>query len=345
MLAVLVVGALVAVIILNRHILLKSFHTIANLDWVWVLPALVFELLSLTAFGVSRVILLRAKRDRVTLGEVMAITYAGNALSMAVPFAGAQLAAVFSYRQLRRHGLGPAITSWALAVSAIVSSTALAIILVVGALVGGAAAATAFGFIAAALFALPGLIAIMGLRSPTARAWLLRLVGRMMRPVRRYVKAAWTDPDALGSFLDRLASISLQWQGYAKVFILAMLNWLFDCACLACSIKATGQPIPWQALLLVYGAGAAVGSSGITPGGFALVEVAIAASLTATGMTASAALAAAITYRLMSFWLLLIGGGISLIVLTRQGDKTLADQAAAAEREDMTSGQGARKTG
>ncbi len=72
----------------------------------------------------------------------MAITYAGNALSMSVPFAGAQLAAVFSYQQFRRRGLDPALTGWALGISAIASSSALAIILVAGALAGGAPLAT-----------------------------------------------------------------------------------------------------------------------------------------------------------------------------------------------------------
>jgi len=77
------------------------------------------------------------------------------------------------------------------------------------------------------------------------------------------------------------------------VFALALVNWLGDCGCLACSILATAQPVPWHGLLLAYGAGAAVGSSGLSPGGFALVEIALTAALTAAGMTASAALAAA----------------------------------------------------
>ena len=88
---------------------------------------------------------------------------------------------------------------------------------------------------------------------------------------------------------------------------------------------ATDQPVPWHGLLLAYGAGAAVGSSGLSPGGFALVEIALTAALTAAGMTASAALAASIAYRLISFWLILIGGGVSLIVLARRGGPVAED--------------------
>ena len=316
--AVIAAGGLAAIIITNEHILLQSLHTLAHLSWWWVVAALAAEAVSLTAFGISRVILLRAEGDRATLGTVMSITYAGNALSMAVPFAGAQLAAVFSYRQLRGRGLGPAITSWALAVSAIVSSAALALVLLVGAFVGGQPAATVAGLLGAAVFLVPGVTVLLGLRYRAARAWIQRLAARLLRPLHRRFGRPWMDPAALEEFLDRVASISLPGTRYAQVFALALLNWLADCGCLACSILATGQPVPWHGLLLAYGAGAAVGSSGLSPGGFALVEIALTATLTAAGMTASAALAASIAYRLISFWLILLGGGVSLIALSRR---------------------------
>src|SRR5207245_363081 len=81
--------------------------------------------------------------------------YASNALSMTVPFAGAQLAVVFSYRQFRRRGLGQAITGWALAVSAILSMSALAVVIIAGSIASGASVATAVGFAGAALLILP----------------------------------------------------------------------------------------------------------------------------------------------------------------------------------------------
>jgi putative heme transporter len=318
--AVIAAAGLAAIIITNEHILLKSLHTLAHLNWWWVLAALVAEAISLTAFGISRVILLRAEGDQAaTLGTVMSITYAGNALSMAVPFAGAQLAAVFSYKRFRGRGLGSAITSWALAVSAIVSSAALALVLLVGAFLGGQPAATVAGLVGAAVFLIPGVTVLLALRYRAARAWIHRTLAVLLRPLHRRWGKSWMDPAALEEFLDRVASISLPGTRYAQVFALALVNWLADCGCLACSILATGQAVPWNGLLLAYGAGAAVGSSGLSPGGFALVEIALTAALTAAGMTASAALAASIAYRLISFWLILIGGGVSLIVLARRG--------------------------
>ncbi|HWG03168.1 MAG TPA: hypothetical protein VG164_15145 [Trebonia sp.] len=56
----------------------------------------------------------------------MGITYASNALSQSIPFAGTELAVVYSYRQFRRRGLDAPTTSWGLTVSWICSAGALA---------------------------------------------------------------------------------------------------------------------------------------------------------------------------------------------------------------------------
>ena len=315
--AVLAAGAMAWVIVANRHTLAESFSSLGQLDFRWFALAIVCEGVSLTAFGLSRRRLLRADGHQASFASVMAITYAGNALSMSVPFAGAQLAAVFSYQQFRRRGLDPALTGWALGISAIASSSALAIILIAGALTGGAPLATLAGLAGAAVFALPAVTVLLALRYPRARAVANKVLAYVIRLAGRVFRKPGIDPAALDEFLTRLASISLRWPRYAEVFGLAALNWLADCACLACAIRATGEPIPWRGLVLAYGAGAAAGSTGVTPGGFGLVELALTAALVAAGLTTSRALTAVLAYRLINFWLILLGGGIAMIVLSR----------------------------
>src|SRR3974377_737751 len=83
---------------------------------------------------------------------------------------------------------------------------------------------------------------------------------------------------------------------YPGVLGSAGATWLFDCACLACAIKATGQPVPWHGLLLAYGAGALAGSTGVTPGGFLIVEAALPAALAATGMAPGRGLGAGLAH-------------------------------------------------
>ena len=316
--AVLAVAAVVAGIVLGRHTLAESLQKLTGLDWTWFVAATACECISLAAFGLSRRRLLRADGNDAGFASVMAITYASNALSMTVPFAGAQLAVVFSYRQFRRRGLGQAITGWALAVSAILSMSALALVLIAGSIASGASVATAVGFAGAALLILPAVAILVALRSQRLRrmlsaalAWLITVAWRLVR--RPPGKAA----DALEDILDRVASIRMSWPRYAEVFGLALVNWLGDCACLACAIRAAGQPVPWSGLLLAYAAGAAVGSTGLTPGGFALVEATLTAALVAAGMSTSAALTSVLAYRLINFWMILIGGWTAMIVLTR----------------------------
>ena len=315
--AVFAVAVLITVIVVDRHTLAESLSAIGGLDLRWFALAIVCECLSLTAFGLSRRRLLRADGHKAAFGSVMAITYAGNAVSMSIPFAGAQLAAVFSYQQFRRRGLDPALTGWALGVSAIASSSALALVLVVGALAGGAPLATAAGFLGAAIFALPAITVILALRYPRARVVANRVLSWAVHLVRRIFRKPGIDPAALDELLQRLATIRLGWLSYAEVFALAVANWLFDCACLACAIRATGQPVPWHGLLLAYGAGAVAGSTGVTPGGFLIVEAALTAALAAAGMSAGPALGAVLAYRLVNFGMILLGGGVALIVLTR----------------------------
>ena len=318
MLAVLAIAVLVSVIVVERHTLAESLHVLARLDWAWFLLAFASEVISLSSFGLSRMLLMRVNGRPTTLRSVMAVTYAANALSISVPFAGAELAMVFSYRQFRRHGVDAATTGWTLAVSAIFSTSALALLLVTGAIADSASLATAAGFLGAFVFIVPGAAVLLALRYQNIRQLLHRLVAGLVSLSRRVFGVPAQGVDGLDEFLDRVASLRLPWFRYAEVFGLALLNWAADCGALACAIRATGQPVPWHNLLLVYGAGAAVGSTGITPGGFALVELALTAALTAAGLRRSPALAAVLAYRLVNFWLVLICGWILMAVLAHR---------------------------
>jgi hypothetical protein len=318
MLAALAVVVLVSVIVVERHTLAESLHVLAHLNWAWFLLAVASEVVSLASFGFSRKLLLQVNGRPASFSSVMAITYAANALSISVPFAGAELAMVFSYRQFRRHGVDAATTGWMLAMSAIFSTSALALLLAIGALAGSASLASAAGFLGAFVFIVPGVAVLLALRFETVRRLLHRLIAALVGLSRRVLGVPAHGVDGLDEFLDRVASLRLPWPRYAEVFGLAVLNWTADCGALACAIKATGQPVPWHSLLLVYGAGAAVGSTGITPGGFALVELALTAALTAAGLHRSTALAAVLAYRLVNFWLILIAGWILMAVLANR---------------------------
>lgn len=316
LLALLPVAVLAVIIAIYRHTLGQSLHVLGRANPAWLLLALAAEAVSLTTFGLSRRRLLRANGHRISLRSVMAITYAGNALSTSVPLAGTELAVVYSYRQFRQAGVNAATTSWSLTVSWICSTSALALLVVGGAVAGGAAAASAAGFAGATLYLLPGAGVLLALRFDRVRGVLHTVLAWLAGLSKRMFGKPDNGAEGLDRFLGEVSSTRLPLPGYAWVFGLAIANWAFDCATLACAIRAVGQPVPWGDLLLVYGAGAAAGSTGVTPGGFGIVEFALTAALTASGLHRSAALASVLAYRLVNFWLILLGGWIAMGFLT-----------------------------
>ena len=313
---ILVAGVGVVIVILERHTLAKSLHVLAAASPGWLLLALAAEAVSLTAFGLSRRGLLRANGHKIGLRKVMAITYASNALSLSVPVAGAELAVVYSFRQFRKTGLDAATATWSLTVSWICSTSALAVLLAAGAALHGASPASAAGFAGAALYLVPAAGALLALRFDRARAAARAVLAWFAALSRRVLGKPDEGSAGVDRFLDEVSSTRLSPPGYAWVFGMAVANWAFDCAALAFAIHAMGVSVPWHHLLLVYGAGAAVGSTGLTPGGFALVELALTAALTASGLHASSALAAVLAYRVVNFWLVLLGGWIAMAGLS-----------------------------
>jgi len=81
--------------------------------------------------------------------------------------------------------------------------------------------------------------------------------------------------------------------------------------CLWACVHATGLSITFPHALLVLALGGVGGTIAPTPGGLGGVEAGLVAGLVAYGASGSAALAAALLYRLVSYWLgLLTGAGV-----------------------------------
>jgi uncharacterized protein (TIRG00374 family) len=349
-LAGLAATVLTVIIAVGHKTLIKSLHVLNGANMAWVGAALILEALSLSTFGYSRTLLLRAGKPpadgrRVRFRDVMKVTYASNALSQSVPIAGAELAVVYSYRQFRRTGAPSATTSWSLAVSALFSTSALALLLLAGTVATGvsAGAATA-SFIGAVIYLLPGAGVLLALRYTRVRTLLHAVVARLAELSRRVFGKPENGAAGLDTFLDEVSSITLPWPRYVVVFGLALANWACDCAVLACALQAVGLGVPWHYLPLVYGAGAAVGSTGITPGGFGIVEVTLTAALTqATGLQSGTVLAAVLLYRLVNFWLVLVSGWVCVAILARRsrrlGDESLSSPAPGAGGGDYGRGQ------
>jgi hypothetical protein len=143
-------------------------------------------------------------------------------------------------------------------------------------------------------------------------AALLAVVASRSRPVRRVetdlvavVRRVPGGPFLVGSvrsLLDRLDEVHLSPLHWAEVLGLAVLNWLYDAAVLACALLALHVEVPWRGLFVIYGITQIAASFPITPGGLVVVEGSLAALLTAYGVHPQAALATVVLYRIVSFW-------------------------------------------
>jgi uncharacterized protein (TIRG00374 family) len=319
------IGGVGLLALVGRRMLTGSVATFAHLDWVWLPLAVIAELGSMAAFARVQRRLLRVGGTPLHLGSVMAVTYAGNAISVSLPLAGSEVATAFTFRQYHRRGIDPAVAGWALAVSGIVSSFAFAILLAGGAVASGNTTFAALGLAGAVVSLLPTVGVLAANRYPAVRRRLNRLLARLVSISRRLLKRpAPGAEDALERFLDRVASLRLPRMQYAEVIALALWNWVADCFCLAAAIRATGNPVPWQGLFLAYSVAMTAGSIGLTPGGLGVIEATLAASLAAAGIAGRHALAAVLVYRFISFWAVMAGGWAVMVLLTRRRQPVLA---------------------
>lgn len=86
---------------------------------------------------------------------------------------------------------------------------------------------------------------------------------------------------------------------------------------LLCCVRAFEVELPFTAVLVAMLAGSAVGSAAPVPGGIGTVEAATAAALLAAGSGAADALSIALLFRLLTFWVRLPLGWLSLVWLRR----------------------------
>jgi len=281
-----------------------------------VVAAVACERVSMISFARVQVRLLRAGGQRLTLMSAISIVVAGNALSVSVPVAGPGLAVAFTYRELDRRQIKHPAAAFALAVSGVLSTMSLIVVVAAGLLASGNTVAAAFGLLAAAAVAAGTGGAVLALRVPACRRLAERTAVGAVRAVQRLRRKPGEPPEAVvARALRQLADLHLRRRDWALAAALAFLNWLGDAACLALSIQAAGLNIPLRDLLLVWSAGQAAGSISLTPGGAGVVEAALVAAMAGVGMPAARAAVAVVIYRLISLWLVLLAGWILFILI------------------------------
>jgi pimeloyl-ACP methyl ester carboxylesterase len=157
---------------------------------------------------------------------------------------------------------------------------------------------------------------VAAVRYPRVRRGLENFLTPALTRAARLLGWPATDPKlALRAWGQRFGALRLPTSSWGFALGDSLLNWFTDAAVLTVGIIAVGGRVPWHDLLLVYAAGVGAQSLSLTPGGLGITEGAISLALVASGVHVRQAVAAAVLYRLISFWLNATVGWLILLFL------------------------------
>jgi putative heme transporter len=215
---------------------------------------------------------------------------------------GSGIAATYAFREFRRDGADVGQVSVALAIAGTFSTVAFAVLAAAGLATTGNPGAAALGLAGSLAGAGIAVALVISLRRARFRAWLVALVDRVMRLVRRGLRGRpHRDVTALlGDALQRAGDLRLANRALGQAFACALANWAADVCCLICAMLALGIPVPWTKILVVWSAGSGAASLSPVPGGIGIVDIVLIAAFAGVGIHVPAAVTVTLVYRLLS---------------------------------------------
>jgi putative heme transporter len=283
-------------------------YVLGHLRWWWLPPAVLVEAASLLAFAGVQYRLLGAGGLRAPVRPLIGVTLASQAITSSLP-GGPALAAVYGFRWYRRMGADDTLAGWALVGSGVAAALSLALVAAAGVVL-----ATEQG---ASLDLIPVVVGVLTVTVAVGALFVYErplavVVNWSVRTCHRLTGRPRGDLEAqIEQVVERVTVVRLHWRQIAAIVGWGLANWLFDCACFACSFLAVGVGIPWKGLLLAYGAGQLAANLPITPGGLGAVEGSITIALAYFGGAQAGTVDAVLVYRLISFWGVLVIGWLA----------------------------------
>jgi putative heme transporter len=295
----LLVPLLAVEVVLVAPSLDTALHALSRPNLAWLGLAVLAAAASMAMFALMRRKLLGAAGVRVSFAGSSAAIYVGNALHATLP-GGAAFSTAYGYRWMRSRGASGPVAAWTLAAGGLSSTVTLVAVGLSGSLLAGGRTSALrltleiVGLLAAAVAARQ-----LSRRRGWAIAagkWGLRRVNRILR------RPPGTGADALDLLVEQLRTVRPSRRDWAAIGAFALLNWVFDVACLAaCAAAVDLRGLSLPLLLVAYTAGMATSSLSLVPGGLGLVDAALVLSFVVGGIPAASALPAVVLYRLVSY--------------------------------------------
>ncbi|GLW31771.1 lysylphosphatidylglycerol synthase transmembrane domain-containing protein [Actinoplanes regularis] len=281
----------------------------------WLALATAAEILSMNAYARMQRRLLQSAGVRAPYLDNTRLAYAAHSLNETLP-GGPAFSTQLNYQQMRRFGATPAVASWVIALSGILSAAALAAITAAAAIAAGGD--TDWPHLAGLLLA--ATLLILGVRHAARRPdTIAKLAGAPLTAVNRLRRRpADHGHERIHGFLGQLRTARLRPVLGLAATVLALANWLLDAIGLWLCFRAVGAPTPGLTpTLLAFCAAMAAGTITIVPGGFGVIDSALVLGLIAGGVTTPAAVTAVVLYRVISFGFIIGVGWLSWLRLRR----------------------------
>jgi uncharacterized protein (TIRG00374 family) len=321
-----ILGVLLGFVVLillfgKRGELVASWHQLGHISLAWAAAAVGAEALSLWIFAYLQHRVLHLSGTRIRMPPLFLLTLANDAIAATVPGEPA-VSSAYRYRYYRRRGASSASAGWTVFTILIAQAIGMSTLLLLGVVIALAASTSA----ASTGVILLGLVVVLGAGAVLIRRDLvLRLAGRLVHAFQRLTGHPRGSVGArVDATLARMREIPLARGATVMIVALAASVWFSDFFCLVFSFRAVHAPIPWDGVLLAYGAAQVVGSFPIVPGGLGIVEGSLAVILVAYGAARVAALSAAIMFRIANFWLAIAIGWLGVAVIALHERRTVS---------------------
>jgi undecaprenyl-diphosphatase len=277
----------------------EYWSTLTAANWVWALWAIVASGLCYVAGAFA---LMGGVPERIPLFSTIGAKLAGAFFNRITPATLGGMGITVRYLQKRGIDLAVATTAAGLqTISAMLATIGLALVFL--------AVAGAEGSVTSLLPGTPMLIAMGAVLGVLGLLLLLPWGRRLFRA--RALPILKRSGRGMAEIAGRPSKLLQLLGGQVTVTLLYI-------AALAFSVQAVGGGVSLATIAVVYLLGTAAASVVPTPGGIGTVEVALIAGLTAAGMESQAAVPAVFLYRIATFWLPILPGYISYVLLQRR---------------------------
>ncbi len=301
-----------ALLIGKREELTGALGHLNHLNYAWESGAVLAEALSIVGYAYLQQKVLRWGGAELSLASLTLVSLANNAIAYTVPGEPA-VSSAYRYRFFRRHGASGAASGWSILTILIAQAIGMSLLLLVGVTV----ALSGHSGVDARATALVGLFVVVFAGALLVRRdLLLRFLTVLVGLCRRLTGHPRGDVmTRIESTLQRMREIPLSTTKALGLVVMATSLWLMDFVILVCCFEAVHASIPWSGVLLAFGVAQVVASLPLIPGGIGIVEGSLAVILVAYGAKKVPALAVVLIYRLLTFWLVIIVGWVSIGVI------------------------------